>query len=129
MAEKTKAVMPKFERAPQEVIDLFTKLTSSQPELELRKMFGYPCAFINGNMVCGVFADRIMLRLSDQDRAAFGNIPGARNFEPFPGRPMREYVEFPKEMMKDLPKLVEWLQVSFDYAKSLPVKEKKPRKG
>jgi len=40
-----------------------------------------------------------MLRLSDEDRAKFLRLPGAKPFEPMAGRPMREYVELPPEVM------------------------------
>ncbi len=50
-------------------------------------------------MLCGVFADRLMLRLSDEDRARFLKLPGARPFEPTPGRVMKEYVEVPPGLL------------------------------
>ena len=37
-------------------------------ECERRKMFGCPAWFVNGNMFAGAFADRIFLRLSEEDR-------------------------------------------------------------
>ena len=34
-----------------------------------RKMFGFPAAFVNGNLCCGTFNEQIMLRLQS-DRCA-----------------------------------------------------------
>ena len=91
--------MPKFTPAPEAVVNIFHTAIEGLPEVELRKMFGYPCAFVRGQMLTGVFQDRIMLRLSDEDRAKFLKLPGATPFAPMPGRVMREYVELPPDIM------------------------------
>ena len=111
-----------FERAPKEVVGLFHNSVEDLPNIELRKMFGYPCAFVNGGMLIGVFADRIMLRLSDQDRAEFLKLPGAKPFKPFPGRPMREYVELPPEIMHSPAELKQWQKRGLEYVETLPPK-------
>lgn len=93
------AKMPKFTPPPGEVVRAFDEALAGIPLIERRKMFGYPCAFVRGQMLCGVFADRIMLRLSDPDRAEYLELPGAKVFEAMPGRPMREYVELTPGIM------------------------------
>jgi TfoX/Sxy family transcriptional regulator of competence genes len=61
-----------------------------------RKMFGHNAYFINNNMWTGVFEDRIFVRLSpaDRERLLSGNSEAVQ-FEPLPGRPMKEYIELP----------------------------------
>ena len=116
--------MPKFRPAPEWIKELFAEALGDFPMTEQRKMFGYPCAFVNGQMFVGVFADRLMIRLAEEDRARFLKLPGAKQFEPMPGRPMREYVEVPKAITESA-ELKKWLKKSLAYAQSLPPKKKK----
>jgi TfoX/Sxy family transcriptional regulator of competence genes len=128
MAAKAKSArMPKFTPASEKTISLFQDLVKNLPEAEPRKMFGYPCAFVNGQMFVGVFQDRLMLRLSDEDRARFLKLPGAKLFEPMPGRPMREYVELTPAILNSDATLRRWIARGLDYAKSLPPKAKPAR--
>jgi len=119
--------MPKFKPAPEAVVTLFHAAIAGLPNLESRKMFGYPCAFVNGQMLIGVLGDRIMLRLSDQDRTQFLKLPGAKPFEPMPGRPMREYVELPPNIMNSPAQLKRWLKLGLEYVGTLPPKVKRPK--
>ncbi len=121
------AKMPKFTPAPEALKATFAKAIDGLPGIEPRKMFGYPCAFVNGQMFMGVFADRLMLRLSDADRAKFLKLPGAKPFEPMPGRVMKEYVEVPRAVTGSA-ELRKWLKKSLAYAQSLPPKAKKSKK-
>jgi TfoX/Sxy family transcriptional regulator of competence genes len=118
--------MPKFKPAPEAVVTLFHAAIAGLPNLESRKMFGYPCAFVNGQMLIGVLGDRIMLRLSDQDPAQFLKLPGAKPFEPMPGRSMREYVELPPNMMNSPAQFKRWLKLGLEYVGTLPPKVKRP---
>ena len=117
--------MPKFAPAPEALKARFAELTADLPGCEPRKMFGYPCAFVNGQMFVGVFADRLMMRLSESDRATFLKLKDAKQFEPMPGRPMKEYVEVPKGLMESTTDLKKWLKKSLAYAQTLPPKVKK----
>ena len=119
--------MPKFKPAPPEIISIFKDAISNLPEVEQRKMFGYPCGFVQGQMLCGIFADRIMLRLSEEDRTEFLKLPQSRPFEPFPGRSMKEYVELPPQIMHSPPEFNHWLQKGLAYVRTLPPREKKSK--
>ncbi len=126
-AQTKSSRMPKFTPAPEGVVALFQTAVEGLPEVELRKMFGYPCAFLRGLMLTGIFQDRIMLRLSDEDRAQFLKLPGAKPFEPMPGRPMREYVELPPSVMNSPAALKRWVKRGIAYVETLPPKAKKAR--
>ena len=91
-------------------------------------MFGYPCAFVQGNLFMGLFEQSMMLRLCETDRATFLALDGAGPFEPMAGRPMKEYALVPVEMLRRPDELTAWVRRSLDYAASLPPKEKKPKK-
>ena len=90
-------------------------------------MFGCPAYFTGGNLFAGVWQETMMLRLSEDDRAAVtaaGGVP----FEPMPGRGMKEYVALPPAMVADPAVAAMWVGKAAAYAASLPPKEKKPRK-
>ena len=78
-------------------------------------------------MFAGVFQDRVVLRLSADDRAELSKLPGAAPFEPMPGRRMREYMVAPASVVDSGPQLRAWLQRARSFAASLPPKAS-PRK-
>jgi len=129
--------MPKWRPAPASLIQQFAGAVERIPSVEQRKMFGYPAAFLNGNMFAGLFQDHVVVRLSVEDRAELGRTAGARPFEPMPGRPMREYLVVPEAVVDSVTELPEWLERARRFAASLPAKQaakkgKKPsptRKG
>jgi hypothetical protein len=72
-------------------------------------------------MFMGVHEDRLILRLSEEDRRRFIQGYGAQIFEPMPGRPMKEYVVVPPELVHD-DAVGEWVARAHVYAKGLPPK-------
>jgi TfoX/Sxy family transcriptional regulator of competence genes len=116
-----------WRRPSDELVDLFLSLVPDDPGAELRRMFGCPCLFLEGNMFAGIHQEDLMVRLSADDRAALLAVPGARQFEPMPGRPMREYVCVPQAMLTEQAALEEWVARALEYAHTLPPKVKKPR--
>ncbi len=97
-------------------------------ECEPRKMFGCPCYFVNNNMFVGVHQESVILRLSPGDRVAIAQeYDEVANFEPMAGRPMKEYMAIPEELMDDA-EFGRWVRRSYAFASSLPPKVKKVRK-
>ena len=87
---------PNWEKAPADLAERFTATVSAMPGAQVRKMFGYPAGFVNGQMFTGIFASDWFVRLPDAERdelAAAGGTP----FAPMPGRPMREYLVLPPD--------------------------------
>lgn len=117
----------KWQKSPQHLIDNFYALMEFFPEADLRKMFGYPCAFLNGNMFIGLHEANLVIRLPNEDRKQLFEEKLATPFEPMKGRIMREYACFTDPDM-NTEKLKKLIQVSIDFVKMLPKKEKKPRK-
>src|SRR5689334_9169087 len=83
--KKTARKMPVFSKPSAATLAAFDRAVDGHKGLERRTMFGYPSVFLKGNMLACVFQDRIMVRLSEADRAAAVSIDGARPFEPSPG--------------------------------------------
>jgi hypothetical protein len=111
-----------------ETVRLFETLVADDPRLEVRKLFGQPCAFANGNMCLGVLGADIFLRLSEADRLSARNIPGTRPFEPIVGRPLSEYLVFPLDVLRESTQSRLWVKRCLTYALGLPPKRPKRRR-
>ena len=116
--------MKKWKPAPSEAVKAFETATSGLAGAEPRKMFGYSCVFAKGNMFAGLHEAGMVLRLPDEERAEFLRLKGAEQFEPMPGRIMREYVVVPKALLNSPGQLREWVKKSLSYVSSLPAKAK-----
>ncbi len=117
-----------WEKASSELSDLLAEAADSFPLVERRKMFGGLCLFLNGNMFAGVHGKKIVLRLSEADRADAQARVGAMPFEPMPGRIMKEYVVMLEPVWSDPDAFEHWLLRSIEFVGALPPKEPKPRK-
>ena len=121
--------MPKWRPSPLELVKFFEKALKPFSEIQTRKMFGYPVAFVKGHMFAGLHQDNMILRLSGDDRTGFLQQDGAKIFEPMPGRLMREYVVVPASMLRSAKPLDVWLKKAWTYARSLPPKAAASRSG
>jgi len=110
-----------------ELVDRFHEAVAGIEGLEVRKMFGFPAAFIGGNMTAGLHQDTFMVRLSDADRAE-RLADGWSNFEPMPGRPMREYLTLPVGVISDADATRAWVERAAAYVRTLPPKAPKAPK-
>ena len=88
-------------------------------------MFGYPAAFANGNMVCGLFQDSVVVRLGKEGAASAVADGRAQQFTPMPGRTMTGYVLVPTAEANDTKALAAWLQRALDFTLTLPKKAAK----
>lgn len=112
--------MMKWRKPSEELVKLFEEITPGPPATA-KKMFGFPAAFVNGNMFMGLHQEDMILRLPEGSRAELLKM-NARIFEPMPGRPMREYVIVPPSLLRDRNKLSSWVQKALEYGSSLPPK-------
>lgn len=121
----------KWRKAPQQLIDIFNAVAPSPPAT-LRKMFGYPAAFVNGNMFMGLFQEDMILRLPEAERAELLKIKDARIFEPMPGRLSREFVVVPAAMLASREQLRPWIAKALLYGETMKPKagrSGKPKSG
>jgi len=85
-----------------------------------KKMFGGTCHLINGNMMCGVYRNYLVLRLGEhQARESLGR-PHVKPFD-ITGKPMKGWVMVSEEGFAG-PALAFWLQKAREFVKSLPPK-------
>jgi TfoX/Sxy family transcriptional regulator of competence genes len=120
--------MPKWQPASDEIKRQFEEAILPLPGAEVRKMFGYPAAFYNGQMFACVFGEQMIVRLPQAEKAELLARPGAALFEPMPGRVMREYVVLPPAAIADASALDEWLDRALAYVAALPPKAAKAPK-
>jgi hypothetical protein len=118
----------KWRKSPEELVEFLHERMKGRGA-EGRKMFGYPCYFVNGNMTIGLFQEDLFLRISvDEQERVSTRHKDFRSFEPLPGRAMKEYLVVPKEVYTDKKAFDELLDLSIGYALTLPVKLGKVKK-
>ena len=88
-------------------------------------MFGYPAIFVNGNMFAGLVRDAMILRLSEEDRKQFLDLPGAKPFIAMKGRVMKQWAVVPPALVKSESELKLWLDKALAHGRSLPSKTAK----
>ncbi len=89
------------------------------------QMFGHPCAFVNGNMFFGTFAQTLIVRLGEARSAAVAS-GDLRLFEPMPGKPWKEYVQVPAGSLDDAA-LATLAREALEFTAGLPAKAKKKK--
>jgi TfoX/Sxy family transcriptional regulator of competence genes len=122
------AVLPPSMKMPKpapRALERFEALLPDHPEVSHRLVFGHPAAFVRGNMFFGVFGEALFVRLSESDRDELRRVPGARPFEPMPGRAMSGYMVLPEPLLSDSATAEEWVGRSLRWTASLPPKRPK----
>lgn len=111
--------MKKWKKVPPALAERFDACLPRSGAVERRKMFGCPCAFVNGNMFAGLHEDRLIVRLPDE--------AAGRPFVVM-GRTMREYAAIGKALERPPAEMKRWIERAFRYARSLPPKRPKKKK-
>jgi hypothetical protein len=119
MAERA---MPSFTKSSPELVERFGTVLDAFPEAERRKMFGYPAAFVGGNLATSLFHDRWVVRLPDEEIEP-AKASGAAAFEPMPGKPMKGFVLVPPADVADDATIRGWLERGLAKARSMPPKK------
>jgi hypothetical protein len=85
-----------------------------------KKMFGGTCHILNGNMMCGVYKDFLILRLGEQQAAEALREPQVKPFD-ITGRPMKGWVMIGEKDLTDRA-LASWITRAHGFAETLPPK-------
>jgi TfoX/Sxy family transcriptional regulator of competence genes len=113
-----------WKKSPPGLVATFGRVVPGGRGAERRAMFGYPAAFVHGNMFAGLFEDSVVLRLDEAAAAAAKRI-GARDFAPMPGRRMTGWVAMGGKHAVDEAALRRWVVRAFRHAEALPAKKAK----
>jgi hypothetical protein len=121
--------VPKFERSPPQLVARFGAVLDrvGTPETIRKPMFGYPCAWVGGNMATGLFASSWWVRLPPDRLAAVLSSGEARPLEVMPGREMKGYAVLPDDVVDDDGRIDAWVGRALAYTATLPPKEPKAR--
>jgi len=120
----TASAKPSWEKSSLQLVTLFGQLSPKNSAVTEKLMFGCPCCFANGNLFCGLHKQGMIFRLPEADRLAFLKLKDAANFEPMPGRKMKNYVILQNPPSHDHKELSRWMGRSLDFALTLPPKIK-----
>lgn len=112
----------KWEKSSPELIEKFYEVMKHFGHVELRKMFGYPCAFLNGNMCVGLHQQNLAVRLSEKDRETALKKGDGEIFAPMNGRVMKEYVALSPAIIDSPASLKEFVTLAVSYVEELPPK-------
>jgi len=85
-----------------------------------KKMFGGTCNLVNGNMMCGVYKDYLILRLGEGAGKAALLRPHTKPFD-ITGKPMKGWIMVEQAGLTDTA-LEGWLDKAKRFAKTLPPK-------
>jgi TfoX/Sxy family transcriptional regulator of competence genes len=117
-----------WEKSSPELADFFAGLVPKAAKVEQKKMFGWPCAFVNGNLFAGLHKQSMIFRLSDDDHAKFLQLDGASDFEPMPGRKMKGYVILADPLTRDKKEMSQWMNRALEFTSAPPPKSKSAAK-
>ena len=116
-----KQAMPTFGKSPADLVERFSGVIALRPSVSTRKMFGYPAAFVNGNLATGLHEANWFVRLPETASAEL-RAAGGGSFEPMAGRPMRGYTMLPAEIADDPEAAGAWVDRAIAYVATLPPK-------
>jgi hypothetical protein len=117
---------PKTTTASSTQVDLYEKLIATNPKIE-RKGAANPYTSLNGNMFTLLHqSTSLAIRLPEDKREEFLKKYKTTLFKAY-GSVMPEYVAVPDELLKNTKELKKYLDVSYEYVKTLKPKATKKK--
>jgi len=111
---------------PADKLELYDKLIATNPKIE-RKGATHPYTSLNGNMFTLLNPPgSLAIRLSEEEREKFLKKYTTTRFEAY-GVVMEEYVAVPDALLKKTKELQKYLDLSYEYAKTLKPKATKKK--
>jgi len=106
-------------------VELYDKLIATIPGLE-RKGDANPYTSLNGNMFSLLHEDKLAIRLPENKREEFLKKHRTKLYEAY-GTVMKEYVAVPDALLKNTKEMKKYLELSYEYAKTLKPKPTKKK--
>lgn len=110
-----------------EVLAAYESALPDDPRVELKRMFGTPCAFVNRQMFFGTFEDTIVARIGPSRVQALAGQPGCGVFTLSPGKVWDDYLQM--DLTADPTALPELAAEALAWAAALPTKVKLSKKA
>jgi hypothetical protein len=121
--------MPEFTKSPPALVERFDSIAAEYPQAQRRPTFGYPCLYVGGNMVSGLFQSSWHVRLGAAETAELLAIEGSAPFEPMPGRPMTGFTLLAPSIVEDDVAIRRWVERAIAFGATMPPKVAKPKKA
>ena len=121
--------MPEFTKSPPALVERFDSIAAEYPQAQRRPTFGYPCLYVGGNMVSGLFQSSWHVRLGPAETTELLALEGAAPFEPMPGRPMTGFTLMPQAIVEDDAAIRRWVERAISFGTTMPPKVPKPKKA
>ncbi|PKN89751.1 MAG: RNA methyltransferase [Chloroflexi bacterium HGW-Chloroflexi-4] len=86
-----------------------------------KKMFGGVGYLLNGNMVCGVHEDNLIVRVGTERYKEILDLPNTKLFD-LTGKAMTGWVEVLPTGTRTDQELIHWINLGMEFAKTLPPK-------
>jgi hypothetical protein len=106
----------------EKLADRIREQLGPQRGLVEKKMFGGIAFLLNGNLCCGVNGNDLIVRLAPEQTDEVLSQQHTRRFD-LTGRPMKGWILVEPTGLKTKAALAKWIQLSKDYAASLPAKK------
>ena len=116
-----------WEKSPPELVERFDEALPAAEGITRKPMFGYPAAFVHGNLCCSLFRDRVVARVGEEEAARLIASRKAEPFAPLPGRPMKAYVLVPAADAARTDRLAPWLARAVAFTRTVPAKAPKAK--
>lgn len=117
---------PKKKATPDKLVARYDEIIASRPDIE-RKGDANPYTSLNGNMFTLLHQKRLAIRLPEDEREKFLKKYKTSLFEAY-GTVMKEYVAVPDALLENTKELTKYLDLSFEYAKTLKAKPTKKKR-
>jgi len=108
--------MATWKKSDPALVERFVASLPLTQGVERRQMFGYPCAFINGNMFAGLHEQRLIVRVPEQ--------ASSHPFEVM-GKVMKDYAAIEDALDCPPAQFRDWIARALAYTSSLPPKKPK----
>ncbi len=105
----------------QEIGNRIRAIVDQWPNIEVKKMFGGVCHLLQGNIVCGVYKDYLILRLGEKRAASAMRKKHVHPFD-ITGRPMKGWAMVSMEGIEKQSELNRWLVQAREFVETLPAK-------
>jgi TfoX/Sxy family transcriptional regulator of competence genes len=110
--------MPYSKALDRRLIDIISTWDNVVP----REMFGGICYLLNGNIVCGIYKEFLILRLGEEEAALALQQPQVRDFD-ITGRAMKGWVMVEEKACRGN-QLEDWLNKAKAFVERLPEKHR-----
>lgn len=94
---------------------------STTVQFERKKMFGGTGFLVNGNMVCGVYKQYLIVRMGEEAAIKSLEQPDTKIFD-ITGRPMKGWIMVEPDGYSSDQQLQKWIRLGLDFVNMLPPK-------